>query len=57
LASTLRMLRDRPGCALALISVAIYLNASSGHGYFPNELYFIVRGDRQDWGYADQPPL
>jgi hypothetical protein len=47
----------RPGWSLALVALAIHLYASSGYGYFRDELYFIVCGGRPDWGYVDQPPL
>lgn len=56
-ATALRGLRDRPACALALLAIAIHLYASSGYGYFRDELYFIVCGNHPDWGYVDQPPL
>ena len=47
----------RPGWALAFVALAIHLYASGGYGYFRDELYFIVCGERLDWGYVDQPPL
>ena len=47
----------RPGWVLAFVALAIHLYASGGYGYFRDELYFIVCGERLDWGYVDQPPL
>jgi hypothetical protein len=49
--------RDRPSWVLALVCLASHLWASRGYDYFRDELYFIVCGERLDWGFVDQPPL
>jgi hypothetical protein len=50
-------LTRRPGLMLAAVALLAHLSASGGYGYFRDELYFIVCGERLDWGYVDQPPL
>jgi 4-amino-4-deoxy-L-arabinose transferase-like glycosyltransferase len=50
-------LRSRPAIWLALLAAVLHLWANSGYGYFRDELYFIICGQRPDWGYVDQPPL
>jgi len=49
--------RGNPGWALAILGLAVHLWASRGYDYFRDEMYFIVCGERLDWGFVDQPPL
>ena len=49
--------RGNPGWVLAILGVAAHLWASRGYDYFRDEMYFIVCGERLDWGFVDQPPL
>jgi len=51
------VLTRRPGWLLAALALLAHLYASRGYDYFRDELYFIVCGERLDWGYVDQPPL
>jgi len=46
-----------PDWALAILGFAAHLWASRGYDYFRDEMYFIVCGERLDWGFIDQPPL
>ncbi len=55
--SRIEALTRRPGWLLAAVALLAHLYASGGYGYFRDELYFIVCGERLDWGYVDQPPL
>src|SRR5260370_7141699 len=48
---------SRPAIRLALLTAALHLWANGEYGYHRDELYFIVCGQRPDWGYVDQPPL
>jgi hypothetical protein len=50
-------LLSRPAIWLAVLTAALHLWANGEYGYFRDELYFIVCGQRPDWGYVDQPPL
>jgi len=47
----------RPSILLGLATLAIHLAVNGGYGFFRDELYFIVCGQRLAWGYLDQPPL
>jgi hypothetical protein len=47
----------RPSVILGLATFAIHLLANGHYGIFRDEMYFIVCGQRLDWGYVDQPPL
>jgi len=47
----------RPSILLGLATLAIHLAAGAGYGFFRDELYFIVCGQRPALGYVDQPPL
>ena len=49
--------RGNPGWVLAILGLAAHLWASRGYDYFRDEMYFIVCGERLDWGFVDQPPL
>jgi hypothetical protein len=47
----------RPSVLLAMASLALHALANGHYGIFRDELYFIVCGDRPDWGYVDQPAV
>jgi hypothetical protein len=49
--------RGNPGWVLAILGLAVHLWASRGYDYFRDEMYFVVCGERLDWGFVDQPPL
>jgi len=47
----------RPSVALASASLILHVLANGNYGFFRDELYFIVCGNRPDWGYVDQPAI
>jgi len=47
----------RPSVLLAFASLVLHLLANGHYGFFRDELYFIVCGERPDWGYVDQPAV
>ena len=47
----------RPSLILALVSLMLHVLANGHYGIFRDELYFIVCGQRPDWGYVDQPAV
>ena len=49
----LTAVRGNPGWALATLGLAVHLWASRGYDYFRDEMYFIVCGQRLDWGFID----
>jgi 4-amino-4-deoxy-L-arabinose transferase-like glycosyltransferase len=47
----------RPSLLLAAVSLLLHALANGHYGIFRDELYFIICGDRPDWGYVDQPAV
>jgi hypothetical protein len=50
-------IQARPSLWLAFACFALHALANGHYGFFRDELYLIVCGDRPDWGYVDHPAL
>jgi len=51
--------RRRAGITVGLLALAtflLHLATNGRYGFFRDELYFLMCGQRLDWGYVDQPP-
>jgi hypothetical protein len=56
-ASPRQQMWARPSLLLAFACLVLHGLANGHYGFFRDELYFIVCGDRPDWGYVDQPAV
>jgi len=50
---------DRPRIPLiaAIVTFGLHLVGNPHYGFFRDELYLIICGQRPGWGYVDQPPV
>jgi hypothetical protein len=46
-----------PALLLAAVSLILHAVANGHYGIFRDELYYIICGQRADWGYVDHPSI
>lgn len=52
-----RLRAARGPLAFAALAVLLHLACGERYGFFRDELYFVICGERLAFGYVDQPPL
>jgi hypothetical protein len=53
----IRRIRASPSLLLGCACLVLHALANGHYGIFRDELYYIVCGERPDWGYVDHPAI